>query len=125
MTDRSDDGGASAREPQPEDERPTEASSNFLRVVGDDERAPGRPEVRSDPRTTQRSTPRGKVKASFNLLPEDLATIRALSEDLGTTVTNVLQRAIRDQRFVREQIARGNRFAIVDRRGVMREIIWR
>jgi hypothetical protein len=71
------------------------------------------------------STPAGKVKASFNLLPEDLAVLRVLAERLGTTVTNVLERAIRDEHFVQEQLAAGHRFAIVNRDGTVREIIWR
>jgi hypothetical protein len=71
------------------------------------------------------STPGGKVKASFNLLPEDLGSLRELAARLGTTVTNVLERAIRDEHFVQEQLAAGHRFAIVDRDGTVREIIWR
>ena len=71
------------------------------------------------------STPAGKVKASFNLLPEELDVLRALAGRLGTTVTNVVERAIRDEHFVQEQLAAGNRFAIVDGDGAVREIIWR
>jgi hypothetical protein len=71
------------------------------------------------------SAPAGKVKASFNLLPEDIDSLRAMAQRLGTTVTYVLQRAIRDERFVRDMIAEGNRFDIVDRKGNRREIIWR
>jgi hypothetical protein len=71
------------------------------------------------------STPAGKVKASFNLLPEDLDLLRALARRHGTTVTNVLERAIRDEQFIQDQLAGGNRFAIVDREGTVREIIWR
>ena len=70
-------------------------------------------------------TPAGKVKASFNLLREDINSLRAMAGQLGTTVTNVLQRAIRDERFIQEQLAEGNRFAVVDREGTAREIIWR
>jgi hypothetical protein len=44
---------------------------------------------------------------------------------LGTTVTNVLQRAIRDERFVQDELAEGRRFAVVDPDGTVREIIWR
>jgi hypothetical protein len=71
------------------------------------------------------STPAGKVKASFNLLPEDLGLLRALAGRLGTTVTNVLERAIRDEHFIQEQLADRKRFAIVERDGTVREIIWR
>jgi hypothetical protein len=70
-------------------------------------------------------TPAGKVKASFNLLPNEIDSLRAMAARLGTTVTNVLQRAIRDERFVQDQLARGNRFAVVDQKGSVREIIWR
>jgi hypothetical protein len=73
----------------------------------------------------KRSTPEGKVKASFNLLPEDLASLRAMAAQVRTTVTNMLQRSIRDEQFVQDQLAEGNRFAIVDRQGNAREIIWR
>jgi hypothetical protein len=120
MTDRRDESDASAQEPQPDDALPEPTGAAILQLFKNVQ-----PEDLPDPRTPPRSTPKGKVKASFNLLPEDLATIRALSEELGTTVTNVLQRAIRDQRFVREQLARGHRFAVVDPKGKTREIIWR
>ena len=70
-------------------------------------------------------TPPGKVKASFNLLYEDIESLRTMAGRLGTTVTNVLQRAIRDERFVQDQLAKGNRFAVVDQEGSVREIIWR
>ena len=74
---------------------------------------------------SKRSTPAGKVKASFNLLPGDIDSLRAMAGWLKTTVTNVVQRAIRDERFIQEQLAQGNRFAVVDREGTAREIIWR
>lgn len=69
--------------------------------------------------------PAGKVKASFNLLLDDLDSLRSMASLLGTTVTSVLQRAIRDERFIQEQLADGNRFAVMDQRGTLREIIWR
>ena len=75
--------------------------------------------------TRKSPTPAGKIKASFNLLPNDIDSLRAMSARLGTTVTNVLQRAIRDERFVQDQLARGNSFAVVDQKGSVREIIWR
>lgn len=88
-----------------------------------------RPEVASTRPTAspklKRPAPEGKVKASFNLLPEEISSLRAMAERLGTTVTNVLQRAIRDERFVQDQLAEGNRFAVIDREGTTREIIWR
>jgi hypothetical protein len=70
-------------------------------------------------------TPAGKVKASFNLLLEDLDSLRIMAARLGTSVTSVLQRAIRDERFVQDELAKGNRFAVVDQQGNAREIIWR
>lgn len=75
--------------------------------------------------TSKAPAPRGKVKASFNLLPEDIEALRAIAKRLGTTVTNVLQRAIRDERFIQEELRSGNKFAVVDREGTVREIIWR
>jgi hypothetical protein len=59
------------------------------------------------------------------LLYEDIESLRTMAGRLGTTVTNVLQRAIRDERFVQDQLAKGNRFAVVDQEGSVREIIWR
>jgi hypothetical protein len=76
-------------------------------------------------RRPKSSTPAGKVKASFNLLPEDVGSLRAMAQRLGTTVTHVLQRAIRDEKFVQDQLAKGNRFALIDQRGTAHEIIWR
>jgi hypothetical protein len=75
--------------------------------------------------TQRRPTPVGKVKASFNLLPEDINSLRVMAQRLGTTITNALQRAIRDERFIQQQLEEGNKFAIVDQRGEVREIIWR
>jgi hypothetical protein len=69
--------------------------------------------------------PAGKVKASFNLLLDDLDSLRSMAGLLGTTITSVLQRAIRDEHFIQEQLAAGNRFAVMDQRGTVREIIWR
>lgn len=79
----------------------------------------------TSPTSHKRPTPAGKVKASFNLLPEDIDSLRAMAKQLGTTVTNVIQRSIRDERFIQDQLAEGNRFAVVDRKGTIREIIWR
>jgi hypothetical protein len=76
-------------------------------------------------RASKTSTPAGKVKASFNLLPEDIDSLRSMARQLGTTVTNVLQRAVRDERFIQEQLAEGRHFAVIDRKGTAREIIWR
>lgn len=78
-----------------------------------------------DTATRRASTPRGKVKASFNLLREDIDALRVMATRLGTTVTNVLQRAIRDERFIQEELQSGNKFAVVDPEGTVREIIWR
>jgi hypothetical protein len=84
-----------------------------------DDPGPG-PKARRKP-----PAPAGKVKASFNMLLDDLDSLRSMANLLGTTVTSVLQRAIRDERFIQEQLAEGNRFAVIDPRGTVREIIWR
>jgi hypothetical protein len=75
--------------------------------------------------TRKSAAPAGKVKASFNLRQDEIDLLRAMAERLGTTVTSVLQRAISDEGFIQDQLAEGNRFAIVDRQGAIREIIWR
>jgi len=82
-------------------------------------------EVPGPKATRKPPAPAGKVKASFNLLLDDLDSLRSMATLLGTTITSVLQRAIRDERFIQEQLADGNRFAIMDQRGTVREIIWR
>jgi len=51
--------------------------------------------------------------------------VEKIARDLGTTITNVIQRAIRDERFIQDQLAMGNRFAVIDRQGTAREINWR
>jgi|SRR5215831_1030714 len=106
------------------------AASRKTQIEGTSEPVDPIPGVESSQKRTKRgrtksAAPAGKVKASFNLLPEDIDSLRAMAERLGTTVTSVLQRAIRDERFVQEQLTEGNRFAVVDRQGTVREIIWR
>ena len=98
--------------------KPSEAA--HLRLVMEQEVPGPGPETRRKP-----PAPAGKVKASFNLLLDDLDSLRSMAGLLGTTVTSVLQRAIRDERFIQEQLAEGNRFAVMDPRGTLREIIWR
>jgi hypothetical protein len=48
-----------------------------------------------------------------------------MAKRIGTTVTNILQRSIRDERFIQDQLSEGNRFAVIDSKGTAREIIWR
>jgi hypothetical protein len=99
---------------------PSPAAHLHLRLVTEqDVPGPG-PKARRKP-----PAPAGKVKASFNLLLDDLDSLRSMASLLGTTVTSVLQRAIRDEHFIQEQLADGNRFAVMDQRGTVREIIWR
>jgi hypothetical protein len=92
---------------------------------GDPDPGDQRPEAEAPGTTRKSPTPAGKIKASFNLLPEDISSLRSMAERSGTTVTYILQRAIRDESFIRDEIDKGNRFAIVDRHGMAREIIWR
>jgi hypothetical protein len=96
-------------------------------VLGTSKQEPGAGPVTSNEETTSRkpSAPQGKVKASFNLLYGDVESLRAMAKRLGTTVTSVLQRAIRDESFLQEQLREGNKFAIIDKEGTVREIIWR
>jgi hypothetical protein len=100
----------------PGDQDP-EATAPSTGDPGPAEAAPGR-----GPKS---SVPAGKIKASFNLLPEDISSLRSMADRFGTTVTYILQRAIRDESFIRDELDKGNRFAIVDRHGTAREIIWR
>lgn len=98
--------------------RPSAAA--HLHLVMEQEAPGSEPKARRKP-----PAPAGKVKASFNMLIDDLDSLRSMANLLGTTVTSVLQRSIRDERFIQEQLAEGNRFAVMDPRGTVREIIWR
>jgi hypothetical protein len=122
MTSRSSGGPAPESDPgqaaQAAPSKPSDAAHLHL-VVEQEVPAPG-PKDRRKP-----SVPAGKIKASFNLLFDDLDSLRSMASLLGTTATSVLQRAIRDERFIQEQLAEGNRFAVMDPRGTVREIIWR
>jgi hypothetical protein len=122
MTSWSSSGPAPESDPgqtaQAVPERWSEAA--HLRLVMEQEVPGSEPKARRKP-----PAPAGKVKASFNLLLDDLDSLRSMANLLGTTVTSVLQRAIRDERFIQEQLAEGNRFAVMDPRGTVREIIWR
>jgi hypothetical protein len=100
--------------------KPSDAAHLHLHLVKEQEAPGAGPKARGKP-----PAPAGKVKASFNLLLDDLDSLRSMASLLGTTVTSVLQRAIRDEHFIQEQLAEGNRFAVMDARGTVREIIWR
>jgi hypothetical protein len=122
MTSWSSSGPAPESDPgqtaETEPGKPSDAA--HLRLVTEQDDPGSGPKARRKP-----PAPAGKVKASFNMLRDDLDSLRSMANLLGTTVTSVLQRAIRDERFIQEQLAEGNRFAVMDPRGTVREIIWR
>jgi hypothetical protein len=122
---------ASAEEAARAEEAATARAKEALRAMeaaraSAEEAATARAESPSPSQATRASTtPTGKVKASFNLLPEDINSLRTMAKQIGTTVTNMLQRSIRDERFIQDRLAEGNRFALIDSKGAAREIIWR
>ena len=68
-----------------------------------------------------------KVKVSFNLSDQDVQTLRNLASKRGSTVTDVLRRAIATEDFIQGAVERGERILIADKdkQAPMRELLVR
>jgi Ribbon-helix-helix protein, copG family len=64
---------------------------------------------------------KNKVKVSFNLLEEDLKVLKELSERRGSTVTEVLRRAIAIEKVLSDEVENGNNILIGDSQNVVKK----
>jgi predicted DNA-binding protein len=66
-----------------------------------------------------------KVKVSVNLTPEDIQTLEELAQQLGTSKTDILRRAIASEKFLREAQKSNKKILIEDNDKSLREIVFR
>lgn len=66
------------------------------------------------------------VKVSVNLSPDVVQALREVSSTAGVTITEAIRRAIGTEKFLMEEMRKGNRILIEDKKGgKMRQIVLR
>jgi hypothetical protein len=65
------------------------------------------------------------VKMTINISKEAADAVRKLASEKGTTVTNIVNKAIATEEFLQQEIQKGSRIQVEDKNGKIREIIFR
>ncbi len=66
------------------------------------------------------------VKTSMTLPQKSLDTLRKMAEEAGSSMAEVVRKAVATEEFLRENSARGNKILIKDRDSdVLRELVLR
>lgn len=66
-----------------------------------------------------------KTKLTVNLSEEVNNALKALAEEKGVTLTEVLRQAISLEQFLSKEVKEGKKIILEDKNGVMRQVIFR
>lgn len=58
-----------------------------------------------------------KAKVTFQLPQAELDDLRRMAEAQGVTMTTVIRRSFKTEKFFRDTISQGNRLAVINARG--------
>jgi hypothetical protein len=66
------------------------------------------------------------VRTSMNLPEESIQTLRELAQKTGSSMAEVVRRAVATEKFLRDTVAEGSKILIKDKdSGVLRELLIR
>jgi len=65
------------------------------------------------------------IKTSINLPPEAVEALRAIAEDRGTTVADVIRRAIWVEKYLHDATRKGGKLLIEDEKQRLKELVIR
>lgn len=65
------------------------------------------------------------VKVSLNLSADVVGIVKELAEVRSTTMTEVFRRAIRNEKFFNDAVKGGGKVLVEDRRGKLKQVVFR
>lgn len=64
------------------------------------------------------------VKTIVNLPSDAITAIEKIAEDRGSTMSDVIRRAISTEKFIHEERQKGNKILIEDKWGNLKIVVW-
>ena len=75
------------------------------------------------PRATHSRAPRAAVKTTLNLPPDSAELLREMANDRGTTLVDVIRRALQLEEYLRKVRDEGGRILVEDEAKTQKELV--